>query len=379
MMATTHNILDKPKSAPAGIASIEDFHLQPAGQTPAGTILDNDHITLYALDFVNRQAVFVETPPDLDLNQVPFYYITQYEQALRVLTLPFDTMIRLAQMVEFDPERLIFIHSVGRAGSTLASQIFAQVSGVINLSEPDTLTNLVAARTLEPANEIELKAILEATIRLHCKTTAETAWVIKGRSFAIELADWLYEIYPGTRNLFLYRDGTSWMNSAIRAYHDGVERTEAEFQAFMQHFRPMWEPLIPLLAQYDPGNILTPVGFLTLMWLSVMERYEVVSRNGIEMLAINYPSWKINPRETAVAMLEYCHCCPDDLGVIDKALATDSQAGSHLSKAAIEEKGIEMAQFDISELYLHLENHSFVKTADFVAANTLKLPKSQQD
>ncbi|HSG45466.1 MAG TPA: hypothetical protein VLA72_20150, partial [Anaerolineales bacterium] len=199
MIATTFEIEDRLSERPSLLADISmDFRLDEIGLSPVEEILENPHITLYGLDFENRRAAFVETPADIDLSQASFYFNTQFKKAKRVLTIPFETMIKMAKSVTIDDNRLIFIYSVGRCGSTLASQIFAQIPRVINISEPYALSQLVIARNTRKAREDELVALLEAAIRLLCKTEAETAWVVKGQSFVIELGDWLHKIFPHT-------------------------------------------------------------------------------------------------------------------------------------------------------------------------------------
>jgi hypothetical protein len=373
MQAQSFVIADKRRKNPIGLADIKDFDLREDGHVAAETILENPHITLYALDLDNGQAVFVETPPNVNLSQAPFYYIAQYEHAVRVLTVSFATMIQLAQSIIVDDKRLILVHSVGRAGSTLASQIFAQVEGVINISEPDALTYLVIVRYFQPDNTDGLSALLDATVRLLCKTPARTAWVIKGRSFIIELGDWLHQIYPQTKNVFLYRDANTWLRSSLRAYDDGVERTDEERWAVENQNREIMKIGTPLIARYHPDKHLTTVGMLTLMWLSVMERYVKLHELGIEMLAIRYADWHSAPHETAIAMLDYCGCRPANTADIDEVLKRDSQAGTSLSQQTVQQKEKAIQAGDLAELNVHLLDHAFIKTADFEVANTLKL------
>ena len=111
MIATAYKVVGRPRHAPYRPAGLRDFHLRETGQRPAGEILENPHIALYSLDFENRQAVFVETPADVNLSHAPFYFVTQFEEAKRVLTIPFDTMLQLAQSVSVDDTRLISIYS----------------------------------------------------------------------------------------------------------------------------------------------------------------------------------------------------------------------------------------------------------------------------
>ena len=374
MVATTFEIVDRPHERPFPLADVRrNFRLRETGQLPAEKILENPNITLYSLDFENRQAVFVETPADVNLSQAPFYFVTQYEKAKRILTIPFETMLQLAQSVPVDDNRLVFIYSVGRCGSTLASQIFAQIPGVINISEPDALTLLVVARNAKAHNEDDLVTLLKATICLLCKTAAETAWVIKGRSFDIELGDWLHEIYPQTKNLFLYRHAESWLQSGLRAYGRGIEETDEERRSGEKQRREVLGPLVPSIAQYDPKQSLPHAGSLALMWLSAMERYVQYCRMGIEMLAIRYASWRSAPRKTAEAMLDYCRCRPVDMTAIYETLNRDSQADTHLSREALEQHNRVITERDLEELNWHLQHHAFIHEADFEVANTLKI------
>jgi hypothetical protein len=373
LIATTFEIVGKPTETPLGVANIGYFQLRESGQLPAEKILENPNFTLYSLDFENRQTVFVETPEDVDLSQSAFYFMTQFEKAKQVLTIPFETMLQLAKQVSIDEKRLVFIHSVGRCGSTLASQIFAQVPGVINFSEPDALMQLVIARNTKVHNDGDLIALLEATIRLLGKTAAERAWVIKGRSFVIELGDWLHKLYPRARNLFLYRDAESWLESGLRAYGSGdVETTEEERKAGNKQRREILGPLVPLIAQYDPDEYLPHAGTLSLMWLRAMELYVQYHGMGIEMLAIRYADWRQSPHKTAEAMLDYCQCRPTDTTAIYETLTRDSQAGTQLSRDTLDQRKRVITQLELEELHKHLQNHAFIHEADYEVPSTLK-------
>lgn len=373
MIATTFEILSKLRNDPIGLADIKDFELRESGEVSAEMILTNPHLTLYCLDLNTGRAVFVETPADVDLSQVPFFYLAQHENAVSVWTITFETMFQLAQRVRVDEEHLIMIHSVGRAGSTLASQVFAQVEGIVNISEPDAVTWMVIARYFQPDKKVELMALLDACIRMLCKTPTKTAWVIKGRSFIIELGDWLHELYPQAKNIFLYRDAETWLASGIRAYSDGVTRTAAEQREYERSVREALAPGTPLIAQYSADQHLTDTEILVLMWLSVMQKHMELHELGVKMLAINYASWQQAPRETATAMLDYCGCRPTDMSAIEAALTKDSQAGTSLSRDAVHKHETSIQPSDLEALNRHLKNHAYIQTADFEVANTLKL------
>jgi hypothetical protein len=339
---------------------------------PAGDILENSHITLYGLDFKNGQAVFVETPADVDLSQAPFYPTTQFEKAERIWTVSFETMLQLAQSANVDDKRLVLIYSVGRCGSTLASQVFAQVPGVVNISEPHALSQLVVARNSRAYSQDHLVALLRATVCLLCKTAAETAWVIKGQSFVIELGDWLHQIYPQSKNLFLYRHAETWLRSGLRAYSYGIEGTDKERRARENQRREVLGPLVPSIAQYDAKLLLSHAEMLALMWLRAMERYVQLCEMGMEMLAIRYASWLSTPRETAEAILKYCQCRPTDMTAVHETLDKDSQAGTGLSRETLEQRKRVITERELKEFHWHLRNHAFLHEPDYEVPNTLK-------
>ncbi|MBE2224652.1 MAG: hypothetical protein IAF02_24140 [Anaerolineae bacterium] len=371
MIATVFEVIERNEHAHVRLASLNNFRLREQGQLPASDILENPYITLYSLDFEHKQAVFVEMPTDVDLSQAPFVVTAQHEHAKRVWTISFEALLMLAQAVDLDDSRLVSIYSVGRCGSTLASQIFAQIPGVINISEPAVLSQLVVARNIETDPDDDLILLLEASIRLLCKTPAETVWVIKGQSFVIELADWLHKLYPQTRNLFLYRHAETWLRSGLRAFGQGTAETDEESWQGDKKRREILGPLVPSIAQYDPNQPLPHAGSLSLMWLRAMERYVDHCHAGIEMLAIRYESWRSSPRQTAVAMLDYCHCRPADMTAVYEALNRDSQAASHLSRDTLGQRQRVLTDDELAELHKHLQAHGFIHEADFEVPNTI--------
>lgn len=371
MVATRFEVKGRLQHAHVRLAGMSNFHLEERGEFPATEILANPHITLYSLDFEQKVAIFVETPADVDLSQASFFFKAQYDEAVRVWTISFETLLQLAQSVDLDASRLISIYSVGRCGSTLASQIFAQVPGVVNISEPAVLSHLVIARNMAIAPDDELMALLRASICLLCKTPAETAWVLKGQSFVIELGDWLHELLPQTKNIFLYRHAESWLRSGLRAFGQPAALSEEEEWQMDRQRRDKLGPLVPLIAHYDPNQPLPHAGALSLMWLRVMELYVEYWQAGMEMLAIRYEDWRSAPEKTAVAMLNYCHCKPDDMTAVYETLNKDSQADTHLSRDTLGQRQRVLTDDELAELNKHLQNHAFIHEADFVVPHTI--------
>ena len=370
MPVTCFNIVSKRRASPLAFASVNDFNLQKSGNIPPRIILENPYITLYSLDFPNNQAIFVETPESINLSVAPFLYDAQYEHAIRVFAVPFGVMVKLAKSIQLNPAKLIFLHSVGRAGSTLASQICSKAMGVVNISEPEALTWLVAAKLSNPHVENELNLLFDTCIRFLSKTPAQTAWVMKGRSFVIELGDWIYKNYPESKNVFLYRDAETWLKSSLQAYT--FDLPEEGMREQEKNLKRNLSPLVPLIAKFSKERNIITSEIISLMWLSVMEKYMNLYESGFEMLAIRYENWQIAPHATALAMLQYCGMKIDD-NALDDVLNRDSQAGTHFSRETLSKKGYNLGEEDIKLLKQLLHDHPVIQTPDYIVPNTMPL------
>src|SRR6266487_4516820 len=64
-------------------------------RTPISSVSRVRKSYVYCLDHPNQQAIFVETPPTVDLLQASFYFLTQYEQAQRLIAVPYTTLREL--------------------------------------------------------------------------------------------------------------------------------------------------------------------------------------------------------------------------------------------------------------------------------------------
>ncbi len=371
MEVIIYKIVEKLRDSMFAIPHLSDFGLEETSRTGIDAILGNDSVTLYSLDFDTETAVFVETPAETDLSQVPFMFITQYDEALRVMTVSFNTLVQMAERVSIDQDRLVFIHSTGRCGSTLASQLFAQVPGVINLSEPFVLPQLVIEKNSHPAKKAEQMALLKATVLLLCKTAADRAWVIKEHSYALELTGWLHELFPEAKHLFLYRNAETWMQSCLTAYFGGGEMSADELRGHEIGYRGYKEVLIPAIGQLPPEPHRTFAELMTLEWLNYMERHAQYCDMGMEMLAIRYRDWKQEPQKTAEAMLAYCNCRPADMTDVVAVLDKDSQAGTVLAQDSDKKRWI-LSDLQRETMGRYLANHKFIHSADYEAPNTLK-------
>jgi hypothetical protein len=396
------------------MASLSDFRWRPAGTVDAGCIVHRPHITLYCLDDEHRRAVFVETPPDLDLRQAAFYYQAQFHNAQRLLTISYDTLHRLAGQVGDQFQNLILTYSVGRCGSTLLSRAFNRVDSVLDLSEPEVYMHITALRPRDGSRDAELRQLLQSCTRLLYKPTgAQTTLAIKFRSFSIEIADLLYLVYPQAKILFLYRDAETWSRSQAKAFdvfsseavelRDKTLEKNPEFvrrttpltsEHVRRHIRRSLSPkdyvaLVALaLAQRVPfvrDRVPTPLHYvepyirsfpiaklMVLQWLSVMHRYLELNARGIPMLAVRYETLVSAPRAALQALFEYCGLPLDQLPAAEAAFAEDSQRGSNLARDRLAGADrSELAPEHLSQLREVLLEHPTIRKPDFIVPNTI--------
>src|SRR5262245_45944595 len=137
MQAHELTIESKVKPGPFDIVSADDFRAQVTRPVNPRLVLEQPNVSLYCLDHANRQALFVETPPEVDLLRAPFYFIAQYEVARHLIAVPYATLHALAGELRLDPRRIILFYSTGRCGSTLLSHVMNQTPAVVSFSEPD--------------------------------------------------------------------------------------------------------------------------------------------------------------------------------------------------------------------------------------------------
>lgn len=322
-------IEEKRKSFPLGLASADDFAYRKVGEADPNILVTDPTISLYCLDHETRHAVFVQVAEGVDVTAPPFFFIAQYEQAVRLLSVPYETFHSVAAGVA--PQApLVFVHSTGRAGSTLLSKAFAEMGSVTSLSEPDVYTQAVAMR-LAGGDEDEIQELLASATRILLNpafTCGSSLNVLKFRSFCIEVGDLLHDAFPGAGNLFLYRDLVPNIESSVRAF--GVDDTPPEAGRAVVAWLATMTPLLARELERRPD--LDGVEAPCLIWLSAVEAYARLRRNGVPIMAVRYEDLVADSRHVLEAILAYLGLPTAGAERGLRAFDRDSQAGSPLSR-----------------------------------------------
>jgi Sulfotransferase family len=355
------HILDKVAPLEYFPAVPQNFVLRAGESVPAEVVLDNPAVSLYCLDDENRQALFVETSPGVDLLNAPFFYLAQYQHAQHLFGVPYDTLHRLADGLAGPPPKLILIYSVGRCGSTLISQALNAVEGVKSYSEADVFTQLAMLRHLDASRDEEYAQLIRTCTRLLGRGAGSVA--LKFRASGIHLGDLFHQVFPEARNIFLHRHAERWLESMNAGFSPNLPGPEAEplFTNFVLAQAPL---LTPFINRHGRKPYLAEAYMLN--WLSVVDRYLTLRAAGVPFLAVDYEDIKTQPKPTLVELLSYCGLPTEDFERAYETFSADSQEGTMLSQ---ESRKLRPARALRSKHYAQaravLAEHATVQTPDF--------------
>lgn len=329
MSARVLRIVAKHRRAIGYLANLEDFTYTPAETVDEALVL-KPNLSLYCLDPPSRQGIFVQLPPDVRLDTVPFVYQAQYDRAERLVAVPYEGLLRLADDLP-RVERLIMMYMTGRCGSTLLSHAFNHAPSAFSLSEPDAASQFVHSGTMDAG----LRALLRATVRLLFKETVSTperSCVLKLRSEGIRAIELFQSEFPGARCLFLYRDVHRFVSSFRRVFERHGLARQAPVAQYLDGLGRLFHSDLSRLAEYlEPGaEQLSTAEQLTLWWIAAMELYIARCDGSFPMLAVRYKDLVAHPREVLGAIFEHCGLPLSEVHDALQAFARDSQAGTAL-------------------------------------------------
>lgn len=364
MSARALHIVEKVAPLEYFPAVPQNFVLRPGEPVPPQLVLDDPDISLYCLDNEQRVALFVQTAPGVDLTAAPFCYLAQYQHAQRLIAVPYDTLHELAAGLPAYAGRLILLYSVGRCGSTLISQALNAVPGVRSYSEPDVFTQITMLRHRDRQRDGEFARLVGSCTRI-LGYGADTL-AIKFRASGIHLAGLFHREFPRAHNLFLYRHAERWLESMHAGFTPQLPGPGAEplFTRFLTASAPL---LMPFIRRHRRRPTLVETYMLN--WLSVMDRYVSLRRDGVPFLAVSYEELTAAPERVLARLLGHCGLPVDGLDAVLATFAADSQEGTALSRASRRANPAPaLCPADYAQARAVLAEHATVRTPDFDAA-----------
>lgn len=329
MKTFRRTIQEKRREHPVAGVKPEDFATERGPEIDPLEVLRDPRFTLYCFDRKAGAALFVECEDPEEIDRAAFYYQAQAEAAIGLVEMPLETFHRIAAEIPPPPRGLIFVHSVGRCGSTLLSKVLESVPGVQSLSEPDDLTQLVHWRAGDGASDEELHPLITSSTRWRGKprfgTPAERV-AIKTRSEVLVLADLIGTSFPQAKHFFLYRDAVAWMRTLFRGWP--LDRDVYD-EALNRKMEEGWSRTLPIFREYRrPEAALNPIQIRILAWITCMEGYLDLLDMGIPICAARFEDLTSDPLDIIQRLFAFCDIEGVDWEEIRGVLSRDSQAGT---------------------------------------------------
>lgn len=374
MSAKVLHIQRKNRTPNITVVGLQDFDYRE-GETIDLTVVEKPNITLYCLDPIERRAIFVETPINIDLSQPPFYYLAQYEHAEKLIAVPLEELSKLVARID-RIEQLIAIYSVGRCGSTLLSKVFNRLDTVLSLSEPDVFSQIVGLRNGDRSNDEEIMELLKVCICLLAKQKPQklSCCAIKLRGIGIGLGDLIARAFPDAKSIFLYRNAEDVIKSSIRSF-DAFSKLLPTIEENID----LYSRYIPLLKDYAADIDYTDsraIDLYTVGWLSKMQSYLSLHERGIITCAIRYEDLVTQPQEIVTSLFQKCNLPVSDIVSVLTVFKSDSQGNSTLSREnTLKNQSEPLDTLEIrKKIDSLLKKHPAIKTPDFIVPDTLGYP-----
>jgi hypothetical protein len=318
-------ILGRKRTDHTQMVSLDDFHLREveANEDLCATVAENRHVTPYCLDGPNRQMIFAETPPQIELSARPFYYQAQYEAATRLIAIPYDRVHEIARRAHGRSANPVFIFSVGRCGSTLMSKMFGRLDDTYSLSEPDVFTAINYLHGEGRLTDDEAMQLLASTVRLVDRPpTPRRRLVVKFRAQCIGIAELLYRQHPAASFIFMYRNAIDCVDSYIRVF-GAVPLPKPVFDRAFPYAR----------SQPEKYQRLHRLGQPMLVWLVCAHTYLRLRERGLPFVAIKYEELVEKPSGLTARLFAHCGISNALTEQPCAAMTEDAQAGTPLARS----------------------------------------------
>ena len=317
----------KLKTDSFSIVSANDFQTHTGQPVDPHIVLEKSNVSLYCLDHANQRALFVETLPDVDLLQEPFYFIAQYEKARKLIAVPYDTLHALARKVEVDPPCVILFYSTGRCGSTLISKVMNLNPSMVSFSEPDVFSQLAMMRTAGQSTDKEIASLLYDSVMIMSSNAQKQGYhfyAFKFRSYVLSVSDLLYRTIPQAKILFMYRNALTWASSFSRAFGSTDENMEERLEKSGMRY------MIPGVNNHlkTHNNSIRWVEYLAYMWVSTMQDSRRLRQQGSDLASVRFEDLKATPQVVIQSLLTHCGLPMPEPQKLADVLAKDSQAGT---------------------------------------------------
>jgi hypothetical protein len=299
-------------------------------------IFDNDHVTLMTLE--KEGAIFMEGPPGKHLwksEYSSFIRLAQIEHGVRLLFVPMPAFLRMAEERGEPSETMVFLFNTARCGSTLFNQLMEMTDCCTSYSEPDCFNKLSQWQRQRGESD-EMKALFRASIRWLCrpyKSFKPQAAVMKLAAPCIISIKFLYELYPKSKHLFMYRNIVPNAKSIYRLAQIlpflKLAFTLGKYHSYF--VEACWNGL-GFYGKDFRVKMTDDIDLAIYMYAVWCREYIRLRQSGFPASAIRYEDIMKDKEFAVRAILEYCDLSPELTSKALRGLELDSQRNSPLSR-----------------------------------------------
>ncbi len=313
------------------------------------------HVSLYHVTPEN--FIFVECKPDDNPWHVKdhvFSRIGQFRTATRVIVLPVSSARMLVKEIGGKPsERLLFIASTGRCGSTLLSRIFEETGNCVVYTEPMALCDLLRHVDDKDIPDVDSKEaeFVNTVVTLLGKSPSpqpdpKRLHVFKMQPQTTYLCGVLQRLYPEATFLFLYRDLKPICDSFLKTWVACPLLVAIALLSLLPHCAGIIHRL-QVRNGYSKPNRSPPIEFyqqtshqcyVAYLPMLAMRFYLALFHKGFRIRAIRYEDVVGDPVHAVTALLRHCELDTgsDPVGRNLEVFGEDSQENCALRKSNIQ-------------------------------------------
>ena len=303
-----------------------------------------DDVTLYTI--TETDAVFVQSQKGWKKPAFcyDFFIIGQYSSADKVITMPLNHFMTLADSLEDDGATILFLQNQARCGGTLLTGICKESGRCVTFNEPHCFNALVKHLFINYVWTGEMaRKYLRNTIRLLCKPyrgldETPLAYVIKPTVNSIVCADLIHDAMPNAVQVFLYREPVA---IAISIRRIGQVLRTLKLMFYLPNLPRMIAPLLRLIGYCDVDfRGFTPRGSQELEFgyrLACLSMFHYITANkhGTNIHGMRYNDLVTHRSKMIRQFFQVCGLPERLVEKAERAMDRDSQASSPISRTIL--------------------------------------------
>ena len=293
-----------------------------------------DNYSLYT--FTDDEAVFVDCG-DCDIfdKTKAFVYDTQYQNAIKMVTMPLESFHIVAKEVTIPDIPIVHLANHRRCGSTLFTKVFEGIPNALSLSETNGFTQLAEMSLHNGDQDYEkIKKMLYSAILMtikHASARKSSCMLMKHQSSILFITEMMVDVFPSIKQVYMYRQGlgfvqsyeklmvaNSWdpLSTELACYWGGVGQHRL-LKSYTDHIKP------EDVAQFSSFTK------WAIIWVASTAAFKKLNEeHGLELKSFKFEHMIKNPKVVLSKVFAHVGIPLDQLPDIDTISSKDSQTGT---------------------------------------------------